>query len=481
MIHVLALTVVTNFVLPSQSFVPSQSHSFGVACFGLKTRKCQPYILSKLLNADTQNDQEKSDDVDKAQLEWLERTLSNTDKKNSQNINPTETDELSATQFIPKTGISISDEIESIQSTEKFQTRLVPYQTPGLARIETFTDSVGEEVNRYLVALQEQNDDDDTEDLLQYVMVDVPPFSEELAAQINNFISPSTSSDNFVTNLNKRNGTLSAILVTCQDCIHYDEQPAVYVTRKNDLMSWKKAFPQLKIIMYRLDTPRDCNDVVTKYGQILDGYGPWALEDNSNNIEDSTNNAKFNFVETGRPLTRVLWDENTQAKVLDDGEIPPDDNDNEASMDEETIEDLYSPKAIRERENNKLILALYTPGHSFGSVCYIFPEREICCSGFALPIQDTRSQANSGGMLEAGPTLDYRGYLTTNKGGIQRQVESARHLINTYNDRFSIILPSRGPSTFLSDCGPIKRAQILNDALNEFRDTGEAYERLGIL
>ena len=106
-------------------------------------------------------------------------------------------------------------------------------------------------------------------------------------------------------------GVLHSILVTCRDCLHYDEAPAVYVSRRCDLGRWREAFPSASVVMYRLDVPRDCRDEVT---QRLDGYGPWALDE-----------ATSEFVETGRPLTVREWDEGTRVRVMDGGEDPPDD------------------------------------------------------------------------------------------------------------------------------------------------------------
>lgn len=400
---------------------------------------------------------------------------------------------------IPKTGISINDEMETIQSKEKFVSQLFALDiqqerqgddahadntngsdngggdnSPHIAAIQTVTpNSIGDEPMRYIVSMDQHRN---------YAMVDVPPYSDDLAEQIYAFMKSKPNNGNEEEKDDTDNdsstctGTLSTILVTCRDGLHYDETPAVYVTRKSDLLKWKKAFPGIEIVMYRLDTPRDCKEVVS---QSLDGYGPWAHTGSSNQSSNSNDNSKSNgsvFVETGRPFTRMEWDEETQARVLDNGEVPPDDN--SENLDDE---DEFTPEAIKKREENKDVLAVYTPGHTFGSVTYIFPKLRLCCSGWLIPVEDTRSSANVAGLATAGPALDYRGYITTNSGGIDRQIESARNLINVYGDRFDAILPSRGPPVTLGHLPLVSRQRILHDMLNEYAELGRVYNSLGII
>jgi len=135
----------------------------------------------------------------------------------------------------------------------------------------------------------------------------------------------------------------------------------------------------------------------------------------------------------------------------------------------------------------KKILALYTPGHSFACITYIFPEVKVCCSGFAIPIEDTGLNTNGEGLNR--PTLDYKGYVTTNQAGISRQLNSASHIINNYCDRFETVLPSRGQPTFLSgadndddaEARMLQRKKILNEIVNDFAELGNVYEQLGII
>ncbi len=401
-------------------------------------------------------------------------------------------EQISGNVNVPKTGISINDEMTEMQNTEKFLMKLFPLEKNGngAAAIQTVTrDTASDEPMRYLVPLgvyeesnganadankdemdvSDEGDDrkeDDNEHNLnensntmkQFAMVDVPCFSQDLVAQMKSFMGTGS--------------TLSHILITCRNGIHYDEAPAVYVTRKSDLRSWKKAFPAAKVIMYRLDTPRDCKPLIT---QMLDGYGPWAL----NNGDAESESEVGLFQETGRPLTVLEWDEDVQASVLDDGEMPPDDQED---GEDDADAALYTPQAIKERELNKEILAIYTPGHTYGSVSYIFPQSKICCSGFTIPVEDVRADASAAGIPRgAGPKLDYSGYLTTNTGGLDRQVESARHLASVYNDRFEVVLPSRGPPVSLGGYTAEGRSRILHDMLNEFAKLGQVYESLGIL
>jgi len=403
---------------------------------------------------------------------------------------------------IPKTGTSISDQMTEIQSKEKFVSQVFPLKVDNddsgkgnddgdkgdakVAAIQTVTaGSIGDEPMRYIIALDNDENDDDDDNKprsRKYTMVDVPPYSDHLVEQIKTFMSnPSSSNDNddsVKENQTSQEGVLSTILITCKDNIHYDDTPAIYVTRKSDLLKWKKAFPDIQIVIYRLDTPRDCKDVIT---QTLDGYGPWGLQlddKNDENEEDSfTSNSQF--VETGRPLTRMEWDEDTQKSVLDEGNIPPDD---EGDGDDKEVEALYTPEAIKKREENKNIIALYTPGHTYGSITYIFPKLRVCCSGYTIPVEDNRTSDNNvAGMAAAGPALDYRGYITTNSGGIDRQIESAREVVNVYGDRFDIVLPSRGPPVTLGHLKLDQRKRILLDMLNEYAELGRVYESMGII
>lgn len=50
----------------------------------------------------------------------------------------------------------------------------------------------------------------DSED---YVLIDVPPYSEKLVQQLRKMMGP--------------HGRVTAILITCRDCIHYDDAPGV--------------------------------------------------------------------------------------------------------------------------------------------------------------------------------------------------------------------------------------------------------------
>ena len=432
------------------------------------------HVLQSMSSPDQEDDNNDSSEpgLNPSQLEWLEKRSEGIDQDGSgQEQTKAEKDheaaeKLSGNVNVPKTGISINDQMTELQNTEKFVTRLFPLDKNGVAAIQTMAaDTTSDEPMRYLVPLNVYDDvggdnDDDSESDVEadqqevaatekiYALIDLPPFSEGLATQIKTFLG--------------ENGSLSHILLTCRNGIHYDEAPAVYVTRKSDMQAWKKAFPSVNIVMYRLDIPRDCKSLVT---QTLDGYGPWALEDES---------GRFN--ETGRPLTVMEWDEDTQASVLDDGEIPPDDED-------EDLNDaaLYTPEAIKKREFSKDILAIYTPGHTYGSVTYIFPQSKVCCSGFTIPVEDTRASASAVGIpMGAGPKLDYSGYLTTSVG-IDRQIESARFIASVYNDRFEIVLPARGPPVSLGGYSIEERSRILHDMLSEFAELGRVYSSMGIL
>ena len=379
----------------------------------------------------------------------------------------------SGNQHIPNTGVSLGDEIMESQAT-KFYTELVPWpiSDPGLAKIVTTPPF---QPTRYFVPLYSQETLQSRPHLSpSFVLVDIPPFSQELVSQISSFIRSNSTSSSSSSSV----GQLVAILVTSKDAIHYDQSPAVYVTRKSDVKKWKDAFPGAQLIMYRLDIPRDFMGTVT---QKLDGYGPWAWQQH-----EKGDDSPGSFVETGRPLRRLEWNETIKNKVLDQGESPPDDLENEdATLDTQDTENdpasrLYTPEAIRKREIDKLILAIYTPGHTYGSVTYIFPDSKICCSGYTLPLEDTRSTSVNA-MGSAGPMLDYRGFLSTNKASIKRQVESGQHVIDKYSDRFHTILPSMGKALFLRDQTVDERRWLLRDSLDEWQELGRIYEDLGIL
>ena len=354
-------------------------------------------------------------------------------------------------------------------------------QHEGVARIDTVSTegNMGEEPVRWLVSMKDPNGDEDK--CSPYFMIDIPPYSDQLADKIKSFMDPSYNNTKDASSQSR--GKLNAILVTNQECIHYDQSPGVYVTRTSDLTKWKKAFPDVKVIIYRLDQPRECRESVS---QVLDGYGPWGWDEDSD----------VGFVETGRPLRIEEWDETTASNVLKRGELPPDDDD-ESHDDEDFIvaddredQESYSKEAIRKREESYHLLAVYTPGHTFGSVTYVFPKRGICCSGYALPLETASGSLNgfydeeddgetySASTASQGPRLDYQGYLATSVSR-PRQMSSASNLINDYIDRFKVVLPSRGDVVFL-DGDTDTRKRDLTENVGMYRKISEIYGKLGI-
>jgi hypothetical protein len=366
---------------------------------------------------------------------------------------------------IPTTGISVSDEMGKTQQ-DRFFTELVPIK--GLdkgvraAQIVTTATAGSFEPVRYMIGLSKKveegadtaDDKTTSKDDDDFVMMDAPPFSKQLKAEMQKYMGPK--------------GRLSAILVTCRDSIHYNDAPGVFTIRRADLLKWHKAFPDTAIVAYRLDIPRDCRDSVT---QRLDGYGPFALDETS-----SSNNVTF--IETGRPLTYEAWDHDVTEDIFAGKQTPPDDD--EVLVEGEAVEQDkdYSPEGIRSREEGKRVLAVFTPGRSYGSVSYIFPEIKLCASGFTVPVEDSRSEENMG-LESAGPALDCRGYITTSRAGISRQMESARNLVNTYGDRFNVLLASGGDPFFL-DGDTKERQQEVLDVIDQYEKIGQIYEQLGI-
>lgn len=422
----------------------------------------------------------------------------NTKKLQPQNDN-SEGDETNQAFVIPTKGTSLAD---SMNKDEEFVTTLTPIlhvstggekvveilyndqgipigvkededgdeqqqQHEGVARIDTTTsDSIGEEPVRWLVSLKDPNINDGCQ---PYFMFDIPPYSDKLANEIKAFMDPNYNNSKGDTS--KMKGKLDAILVTNQQSIHYDQSPGVYVTRTSDLEKWKKAFPEVKVIMYRLDQPRECRESVT---QVLDGYGPWGWE-----------NADIGFVETGRPLQVEEWDESTASNVIKMGETPPDDRETE-DADVQEDDELYSKDAIRKREDKYDLLAVYTPGHTFGSVTYVFPQRGICCSGYSLPMESAYDFVNveedgeytSTPIAPQGPRLDYQGYIATSVSR-PRQMSSASKLINDYIDRFAIVLPARGDVVFLDSDNDTRKRDLMEN-IGLYTKISEIYGRLGI-
>jgi hypothetical protein len=371
---------------------------------------------------------------------------------------------------IPSTGISISDEIEAAQK-DRFVTDIIPITgllagvAAQLVTVPMFSGSF--ESVRYLVALSpptkqnvitEGNDDADDQPgsgdctTTDYAMVDIPPFSVQLLDQINEYLVI-------------HGGKLRLIVSTNRNSIHYDESPAIYSTRRADLNLWCKAFPDLSIVAYRLDIPRDC-----RYGiaQVLDGYGPFALQEKNNT---------FQFIESGRPLIVNQWDHAVTHDAFR-GKPVPDDSMIETES-ASTDDSMYTPDAIRERELGNRLLGMYTPGYTFGSVSYIFPEIGICCSGFTIPVEDNRYDENLGVGGSTGPALDCRGYIATSKNR-KRQMESAKNLVNAYVDRFRVILPARGDPLFLDD-NVADRKELLLETIAQYEKIGSIYEQLGII
>jgi hypothetical protein len=430
--------------------------------------------------------------------------LSSSNKKQiKQQDDDTDGDSMNYAYNIPTTGTSLAD---SMKKEEEFITTLTPIldvgtsgvknieilynddgfpigvkdedssddqmqRHEGVARIDTVSTSgnVGEEPVRWLVSLKDPSTNDGCQ---PYFMIDIPPYSDSLANEVRAFMDPNYNSTK--RDAAQMKGKLDAILVTNQQSIHYDQSPGVYVTRKSDLEKWKKAFPDVKVIIYRIDQPRECRDSVT---QVLDGYGPWGWDETSD----------IGFVETGRPLQVQEWDETTASNVLKLGETPPDDEtDGEASV--AANDDMYSNEAIRQREDNHDLLAVYTPGHTFGSISFVFPKRGICCSGYALPLESASATElvgsedgetySSASVAPQGPRLDYQGYIASSVSR-PRQMSSASKLINDYIDRFKVVLPARGDVVFLDNNVDTRRRE-LTENVGLYTKISEIYGRLGI-
>ena len=457
-------------------------------------------------------------------------TSSSTKSKSKQNNLQSKDDigddaDMNYAYHIPKTGYSLADQLEKKgpDGAERFITTLTPIigiignekgdavhdfvydedgfpigfkevdtehggkqrRHEGVARIDTISTlgNAGEEPVRWLVSMGSNDVEKES-----FVMIDLPPYSDRLANEIREFMDPTYNTTDAKMESNTSSPSLDAILLTNQQCIYYDNSPGVYVTRKSDLTKWKKAFPSAQVAMYRLDIPRECREGVDF---VLDGYGPWGWSEHGEE-------GKAKFVETGRPLTIEEWDDDTKAKVLDQGEMPPDEQDGDeeddiVSADEDDA--MYSKEAIRRREEKHRLLAVYTPGHTFGSITYIFPKRGICCSGYALPLEspsatldsaydeddddDNSFTRSSTPIQPQGPRLDYQGYLATSASR-SRQMSSALSFINNYIDRFQVVLPARGDVVFLDSNEEVRKRELM-ESVGLYRKIGEIYGRLGIV
>jgi hypothetical protein len=381
--------------------------------------------------------------------------IANRQKSSVNNEEQLSLDEQRADILLPTTGVSVSETMEEAQR-DRFKTELVPVNTlPGVAQIVTKSTAGSFDPIRYLVALSPPSSELNVEDqsipvasnrAQHYVMTDIPPYSDRLAALIRQFIGPS--------------GTLAAILMTSRTGVHYDEGPSVYTTRVSCLRDWMAVFPDLKVVCYRLDIPRDCTQLVS---QKLNGYGPWAWSDKDGAFE-----------ETGRPLITREWDAQAVKNMLRKGILPPEEKDADAVLDND---DEYTPEAIRKREEGKRILAVYTPGHTHGTLSYVFPEINVVVSGFTIPIEDPGA-VNAGQFVA--PAMDVRGYITTSGAGMTKQMESARRLVHTYGDRFGIVLPARDDPFFLDGLEEDERKKTMLRIIDQYDKIGQVYSQLGI-
>ncbi|CAJ1954461.1 unnamed protein product [Cylindrotheca closterium] len=439
-----------------------------------------------------------NDDGEVPNMDWLTDTLSTTTQGDGGSSAPKEEGDIErlyiedhdpdvimggADAPIPTSGVSISDEMMKTQR-EGFASVIVKIRglEPGIQAaqiVTTTTMSKSIEPVRYLIGLSKQAveknsttgewnlvEDDNDGITKDFAMVDIPPYSPQLEQEMKTFMGV--------------NGKLAAILITSKDCIHYDEAPGVYSVRKSDLHQWTKIFPDTPIVAYRMDIARDCREFVT---QRLDGYGPFAFDETESGEDaDDECQGMAPFIETGEPLTYDEWDFDVAQDIFAGKISPPEDSMNvtKAADDED---DLYSPEAIRSREEGKRILAVYTPGRTYGSVSYVFPEVQLVASGFTIPVEDTRlgEEGNGiGGVDSPGPSLDVTGYITTSKAGITRQMESARNLIESYADRFEVILPSQMDPLFVDRISVEERKKELLEVIDQYEKIGQVYEELGI-
>jgi glyoxylase-like metal-dependent hydrolase (beta-lactamase superfamily II) len=389
-------------------------------------------------------------------------------------------------------GISVDDWLSSRKVKANTKFTILPKITGARTSSEVGFIQVEQgdlPINRYVIPLpssgttEKHNQQQD----YNYYMIDIPPFSQHLVQEIRLFLKKQTypqqeegeevdeNSDYFSTTngtntKTKRRGrnsssstsippkahqpTLRAILITCKTSIYYSEAPGtVYSMRKSDLSLWKEAFPGVEIIMHRNDMEKDLQGSIT---QVLDGYGPWAW-----------NETTGRFDETGHKLVVLNWDRDKIMRLYSSSDEI---NATELALREAGI-DPNQVIDVRANEANRGILAVYTPGHTMGSMCYVMPPLELCFSGHTLPEDQFRDNVRFDGL----------GTVSTNKAGLLRQVDSALHFADTYVDRFHTILPSRGNVIYLPKDDLEQRRSSLKLAIKQFGKVAKAYSDLGIL
>lgn len=331
---------------------------------------------------------------------------------------------------------SAGEEVDNSRAG-KLTATLKPLPSPlnGVTTVVTESDAP----DRWLVPLNNTNND--------FVLVDAPPYSPDLLERMTKQCD---------------GGRIVALLVTNRNALHCDDAPrTVYRSSRSELEAWWRALGggdddddekarDFAVVAHRIDVPRDSRPYVT---QILDGYGPWAWNGTA-------------FEETGRPLTVLEWDEDRVKEFM----MESDDTDTDEDAAEEEQRKLRA--SVREKERDRHLLAVYAPGHTMGSVCYVFPKSRTCAAGFAIP-EDTDS-----------PRLDAKGYVSTNRGTVERQVDSARRLAEDYADRFDAVLPSRGGAMLLSVNGDdehgTRKRENLERIVKQFETVGKIYDSLGI-
>jgi len=309
-------------------------------------------------------------------------------------------------------------------------TELEGYKVP-LASIST-----SDLPTQYIVCLPESDGKD-------FVMIDVPPFSLELFDSLQKFME-------------EKNGNIKAILITNANSVHDAKVSGMYSSPTSDLSYWLEAFDPdengssegsssgIKVIMHRLDIKRHYSKKIT---QVLDGYGPWAWD-----------TSQQEFVESGIPLTVMDWDDDKIEEFMRTDSVGDDDSPEKLQ------------EKIRSNEEGKQILAIYTPGHTSGSMSYVFPVADLVVSGFTIP-------SLSGGEESR---LDYKGYITTNRGTFEKQVESASLLKDNYIDRFSLVLPSRGTIINFLGKSEQEKNDLLSGMIDQFLKVGKLYDSFGI-
>lgn len=382
---------------------------------------------------------------------------------------------------------SVSDMEYDLPATSKASLERIP-GLPGAGTIVSENDPFA---TRYLVPLTipegEVNESAQVNAAYTYVMVDVPPFSKKLVLEMQTFMATrgrrirekefteedeENEDDDEPEIVEPSSETIAsmaplAILITSKNTIHYPQAEAVYSIRRSELLQWIAVFPNIQIVMHRLDLPRnvrmDLQSLAGNNLQILDGAGPYGWEYDKQSTKLPT------FKELGPELKLLDWDYDKINDLYDD-ENPL--NATQIAMDEAETDGTSPriPTPIELQISQHPLIAVHTPGHTSGSISYLLPQSRVCASGSTLPDGTAHYQ------------YDSRGILSTNEGGLETQGRSGRRLVEDYGGVIQCVLPTKGEILEVEGFTDEElRVGFWEEILGQFDKVSRVYKRLGIV